>query len=371
MVLDTVPSNTMLRRIAASTSTTLRVNGQDLLSFAGTNLLGLGHHPEVLAAAQECLSRCGLSAAASRSTSGNFAEHENLEEALAEFLGLEAALILPSGWLANEAVMQAYGDELDTVLVDADAHTSLWTSTTLTRAQVIDCGASDLTRTHALLDRHGEQHLALLTDGLFPMQRRIAPLAEFLRLLPRKGILLVDDSHGLGFLGQGGRGSLSGAGVSDPRAVMTGSMAKALGAGGGFIASSTGTIERIRRRADAFVGTTPIPPAVAAGARAALQILEREPERVRRLRAHAARLTAIGKRMIQDDAEGRSPVLALPVSDQKAGRALEQKLAAHGLYIPWTEYGGGPGALRVAVSSEHTTRDLERLEEALLQHYQP
>jgi len=359
----------MLRRIDASTSTTLRVSGQDLLSFSGTNLLGLGHHPQVLAATQDCLARTGLSAGASRTTSGNFAEHENLEEALAEFLGLEAALLLPSGWLANEAVMEAYGDELDTVLVDADAHASLWISTALTRAQVIDFGASDLTRAHALLDRHRDQHLALLTDGFFPMQGRIAPLAELLSLLPRKGILVVDDSHGLGFLGKGGRGSLNGAGLQDQRVVLTGSLAKALGAGGGFIASSRGTIERVRRRAESFVGTTPIPPAVAAGARAALQILESEPERVRRLRAHAARLSTLGKRLGLDIPDHQGPVLALPVEDQPTGKQLETQLAAKGLFIPWTEYGGGPGALRVAVSSEHTSADLTLLEEVLLQVY--
>ncbi|MDE0905534.1 MAG: pyridoxal phosphate-dependent aminotransferase family protein [Planctomycetota bacterium] len=361
----------MSRRIDASTPTTLRVNGQDLLSFAGTNLLGLAHHPKVLAAAQESLARCGLSAAASRSTSGNFAEHENLEEALAEFLGLEAALILPSGWLANEAVMEAYGDELETVLVDSDSHASIWTASTLANTQVIDCGAGDLTRAHALMDRNEDKHMALMTDGMFPMRRRIAPLADFLRLLPRKGMLIVDDSYGLGFLGKGGRGSLSGAGISDPRAVLTGSMAKALGAGGGFIASSTGTIERIRRRAEVFMGTTPISPAVAAGARAALQILEAEPERVRRLRAHAARLSPLAERLGLDPGDGRGPVLPLPVEEAKEGRRLEKQLAAEGLYIPWIEYGGGSGALRVAVSSEHTGKELERLEAVLLRVYEP
>lgn len=359
----------MLRRIDASTATTLRVNGQDLLSFAGTNLLGLAHHPRVIAAAQACLARTGLSAAASRSTSGNFAEHENLEEALAEFLGLEAAVLLPSGWLANEAVMEAYGDELDTILVDADAHASLWVSTALTRAQVIDCGASDLSRAHALMDRYGDQHLAYLTDGLFPMQRRVAPLAHFLGLLPRKAIMLVDDSHGLGFLGSGGRGSLNGAGLNDPRLIVTASLAKALGAGGGFIASSRGTIERIRRRAESFLGTTPIPPAVAAGASAALEILEQEPERVRRLRAHAARLIPLGQRLGIADTKGSGPVLALPVANQSRGRRLENELAKEGLFIPWAEYGGGPGALRVAVSSEHTSKDLDRLEEVLERVY--
>lgn len=357
----------MNHRIEASTATTVRIGGRDLLSFAGTNTLGLAHHPEVLEAAREALARCGLSSAASRTTSGNFADHEHLEEALAEFLGVEAALLLPDGWLADEAVMEAYGDELDTVLVDADAHAALWISTALTRAQVIDCGSGDLMRAHALLDRHGDHHLALLTDGLFPMQGRIANLHDLLQLLPRTGLLVVDDSYGLGFLGEGGRGSLSGSGIADSRVVVTGSLAKALGAAGGFVAGSAGTIERVRRRAEVFAGTTPIPPAVAAGAAAALRVLEREPLRVRRLRSHAAHLGQLGDAFGVERPEVHVPVLALPLPDETAGKLVVHSLIDRGLFVPWTRYGGGAGALRIAVTSEHTTADIDRLQEVLLE----
>lgn len=357
------------RRVESSTATTVRVGGRELLSFAGTGYLGLAHHPEVLDATAEALRRCGLSASASRTTSGNFADHEHLEEALAEFMGVEAAVLLPDGWLADEAVMEAYGDELDTVLVDADAHASLWISTALTRAQVIDCGSGDLMRLHALLDRHGEHHLAVLTDGLYPMQRRMPNLHDLLQLLPRTALLVVDDSHALGFLGEGGRGSLSGAGMKDSRIVTTGSLAKALGSSGGFVAGSAGTVERVRRRAEAFAGTTPIPPAVAAGATAALRVLEREPVRVRRLRAHAAHLTRIGEALGQEHPQVSVPVLALPLPDEERGRALERALDEAGMFVPWTQYGGGPGALRISVNSEHRSEELDRLQAVLEAHW--
>lgn len=353
------------RRVEAATATTLTLGGRERLSFAGTGYLGLAHHPEVIEAAREALGRCGLSAGASRVTSGSFEEHEALEEELARFLGVEAALVTTDGWLADEAVLEAHGPELGAVLLDRNSHDSLRVAARLAGASAQEYDAEDLAGADAFLERHTGSRIAVLTDGVFPMRQRIADLPELLARIGPDGLLLVDDSHALGMIGEGGRGSASQHGLTDPRLVTAGSLAKSLGASGGFVAGSAARVNGVRERAEAFASTTPVPPAVAAGARAALAVLEREPERHARLLDNARALGELGRALGRTPNPIPIPVLAVPVPDAARGAALERALDEAGLFIPWITYGGGAGDLRVAVTSEHTVEDLERLRSAL------
>lgn len=354
-----------VRCAEAATATTLTVGGQELLSFAGTGYLGLAHHPEVLDAVRETLGRCGLSAGASRVTSGSFVEHEALEEQLGRFLGVEAALVTTDGWLADEAVLEAHAGELDAILVDRNAHDSLRVAARLAGAPVEEYDAAELAAADAFLDQNPGGRVAVLTDGVFPMRQRVADLPELLGRAGEDGLLLVDDSHALGMLGTGGRGSASQHGLQDRRLVTAGSLAKSLGASGGFIAGSAAAVERIRARAEAYASTTPVPPAVAAGARAALGVLEREPERHARLVANARALGELGRSLGRVPGPIPIPVLAVPVPDAGRGAALERAFTAAGIFVPWITYGGGAGDLRVAVTSEHTPEHLDRLRTAL------
>ncbi len=353
------------RRVEAATATTLTLGGRELLSFAGTGYLGLAHHPEVIEAAREALGRCGLSAGASRVTSGSFEEHEALEEALARFLRVDAALVTTDGWLADEAVLEAHGPELGAVLLDRNAHDSLRVAARLVDAPVEEFDAGALEAADGFLARHPGARVAALTDGVFPMRQRIADLPALLSRVGDAGLLLVDDSHALGMLGEGGRGSASHHGITDARLVTAGSLAKSLGASGGVVAGCAERVERVRAGAEAFASTTPVPPAVAAGARAALAVLEREPERHARQVANARRLGELGRRLGREPNPTAIPVLAVPVPDAERGAALERALASAGIFVPWTTYGGGAGDLRLAVTSEHAPEDLDRLASVL------
>lgn len=353
------------RRVEAATATTLTLGGRELLSFAGTGYLGLAHHPEVLEAVREALGRCGLSAGASRVTSGSFEEHEALEERLARFLGVEAALLTTDGWLADEAVLEAQAGELGAVLLDRNAHDSLRVAARLTGAATHEFDPADLGDADAFLAGHPGARVAVLTDGVFPMRQRIADLPSLLGRAGEDGLLLVDDSHALGMLGDGGRGSASQHGLDDPRLLTAGSLAKSLGASGGFVAGSASRVGRVRERAEAYAGTTPVPPAVAAGALAALTVLEREPQRHARLLENARALGELGRAFGRTPNPVPIPVLAVPVPDAARGAALERGLAEAGIFAPWTTYGGGAGDLRLAVTSEHTPQHLDRLRAVL------
>tara|TARA_R110002126_G_scaffold10067_10_gene45083 strand:- start:17638 stop:18729 length:1092 start_codon:yes stop_codon:yes gene_type:complete len=351
-------------RIEASTATTMTIDGTTHLAFAGTNFLGLAHHPDVHEAVRATLATCGLSASASRETSGNFAAHERLEESLAEFLGVEAALLVPDGWLANVALFEAFAGEIRCTILDADSHPALWHAARQIDGRLLDYGSGDLMRAHALADRYVDEHMVIATDGVFPRQGRYAELGQLLRMLPPTGLCVVDDSHGLGLIGTGGRGTAHGHGLRDPRIVITASLAKSLGATGGVIAGSAATIERVRRRSETYAGTTPIPPAVAAGAVAALDVLIREPARVERLKANASSLNRLLRRLDLRPPGHTVPQVHLPV-DEALGQTLIEHLERASIFVPFRGYGGGAARPIIAVNAEHKAADLTRLEEAL------
>ena len=356
-------------RIESLSPTRAIVDGQELLLFAGTNMLGLAQHPDVVEAAREELGRCGLSATAARETSGNFAVHEQLEEALARFLGCQSALLISDGWLANLALAQAYQGELRTSLVDADSHASVHEAAHLASERVHDFGSGNSVRAHALIDRFGSEHLAVWTDGVFPLLGRYADLGNLLRPLSPTGLLVVDDSYGLGVLGPGGRGTAAAHGISDVRLVITASLAKALGGAGGVIAGSGITVDRIRRQSQAYRGTTAMAPHVAAGVHAALMVLEREPGRVDQLHVNASAVFRMLGRLGHKPPGHGLPALPIPIKDEEQGRALTARLRTAGFFVPWIDYpGSGGGCLRIAVSSEHTKEDIEALEQALATH---
>lgn len=356
--------------IERASAVTVTIGGKELLAFQGCDYLGLSHHPDVIEAAQRAAAD-GLSCGASRETTGNRQVYERLEESLAELLGSEAALVTSSGYLADLALLQGLREEGRVALVDADAHPALLDAVRATGLEMHDYGPGDLNRAHALLDRFGDSGPILLTDGVYPIGRRLAPLQELLRVLPSRGHLVVDDSHGLGVLGPAHAGVASYWGVQDARLVITASLAKALGAAGGVIAGSASVIARVRHRAESHHGSTPPPPPMAAAAVAAIDVLSNDPRRRERLRANATALQRIGMRLGVLGVDPALPVLALPVQDEADGVSLQAGLRAQGIFAAHVHYPGAPsaGVLRLSVNAEHGAADLRRLEEALAPMY--
>lgn len=354
--------------IEARTARTVTVDGRELLAFAGCDYLGLAVDPRVLAALAETAARTGLSASASRETSGAFAAHERLEAALAEFLGTESALLATDGYAADLALLQGLADRVEVALVDADAHTSLFDAARLAGIEAQDFGKGDLMRAHALVDRNRDRGLVVLTDGVFTMQGRLAAANELLRMLPYdESWLVIDDSHALGVLSDRGRGTLEVYGLEDARLVVTGSLAKALGVPVGFLAGSHDVLSRVRRRSDLHVGSTAVAPPLAAAALAALDALQAEPERLERLHANTRQLHQIGRRLGRPLRGSFLPVLPLAIDGAAEGARVHAALRDRGLFVPYVRYpaAASEGVLRLAVTSEHTAADLRRLEEEL------
>jgi len=389
--------------IERRSATTALVDGVSCVAFAGCDYLGLSQHPAVRQAALDAIARCGTSSGASRATSGTTPLHLELESALAEFLDVEDALVVEDGYVADLAVARGLADSAEAAFVDAESHPSLADAARLSGLEVFPFAGDDLTRAHALLDRHIGGAALVLTDGAFTNSGRLARADHLLRMLPERGTLVVDDSHLLGVLRERGRGTLEVYGLRDTRVVVTASLAKALGASGGVIAGSADRIERIRRRAAPFVATTALNPASTAAAIAAVRLLETEPERVERLTANTGALHRAARRLglmprgtflpvlrlgeveLEDPADATHDPAHTDVETDAARTesvaqdgardvlgALAQALRSAGLFAPLIRYPGVRGAqLRITVSSEHTSDHLALLERTLADHLTP
>jgi 7-keto-8-aminopelargonate synthetase-like enzyme len=356
--------------IGASTATTLEIEGRELLSFAGCSYLGLAHHPRVIEALHAGLENQGISSGASRATSGNSVAHVELEEHAARFLGCEAALLVPNGYLANLVVAQGLAADHDLALVDARAHASTRDALAASGWNVAEYAHADAGDASRVLREHRPSSVAIFTDGVYPASKTIAPLRDLLALLPRdRGTLVVDDCHASGVLGARGRGTCEHFGLSDPRIVITTTLSKAFGCLGGLIAGTAQVVERVRERSRAFVCASPIPPALARAGSAAIRELEEHPERLARLRANASRLREHFAKLDLPAPELDLPVFAFTLRPAERMERVQRALLERGIFVPMLRYPDGfddeHGYLRVAVNAEHSPADVGRLSREL------
>lgn len=360
-----VDTELQVERISA---TKVVIAGRELTAFSGCGYLGLAQHPELVAIATRELSTHGLGVAASRTTSGTSSAHVELEHALARFLGTPTALLSADGYLSNLVAAQALSAHIELALIAEGSHVSVLDAVHATFPQRALVRTVDDVR--AAVDAASGRYCALFTDGLFASARRIAPLAELVALLddPQQQLaaLVVDDAHGVGVLGARGRGSCEHAGVAHERLLITGTLSKALGSFGGFIAGQPRFIAHARAHSQAYAGATPIPTAYARAAQSALAIVEREPERLARLRAAIARLRAGFLRLGLPVSDFDNPVFAFAPPNGLDTQRVHASLLRDGFFVPDVEYPDGLGRyLRVALCSEHDARAVDALLESL------
>lgn len=278
-----------------------------LLDLASNDYLGLARHPEVVGGAAAAAQLWGAGATGSRLVTGSTALHAELEDELAAFCGFEAALVLSSGYAANLAAVTALTGTDTLIVSDAGNHASLIDGCRLSRAETVVTPHGDTEAVRKALDGH-EGRAVVVTDSVFSVDGDAAPLAELSVLSrPHGAALLVDDAHGLGVLGDGGRGALDAAGLAgDPGAVATVTLSKSLGSQGGAVLGPARVIEHLVNTARTFIFDTGLAPAAAGAALSALRLLRREPERAVRAREVAAglhrRLAAAGLTAVRPDA---------------------------------------------------------------------
>ena len=334
-----------------------------LVSFAGCDYLGLSVAATVRNEFCAGANAFVVSACASLATTGRTSAHEDLELALAGFLGVESAAVLPDAFLANLAVVESLSPQTR-LFLDERAHPSLLAAARSTGRPYETFSHVNVETVRSLLGRSpAGEPVALLTDGVFTPSGRRAPLGEYLDLLPPSGILIVDDCHGLGVLGRHGRGSTEDAGLGDARVILVATLAKAFGCYGGVIAGATTRLASIREQSMAYVATTALPPALAVAGREALRLFVSEPQRLATLWQNTllmrAGLEALGFSFAADP----FPVFALVLETSGHGPRLETALLEEGIRLPFLSYPGGPsaGCLRATVSAVHTAEQVERL----------
>jgi 8-amino-7-oxononanoate synthase len=348
----------------------LNVDGRDYLTFCSNDYLGLANHPDLLAAAHQGLERFGVGSAASPLVCGHTGAHQALETELAAFMRMPRALFFGNGYMANLGIVPALTGAGDTVFSDRLNHACLIDATRLSRADCKIYPHGDLDALEILLKASTGGRKLIATDAVFSMDGDIAPLPQLLALCEKyDALLLIDDAHGFGVLGEGGRGSLSHFNIDSPRVIYMGTLGKAAGVYGAFVAGQADLIEWLMQRARTYIFTTGAPPSLATALSAALRLIAGEPWRRERLRA----LT----RQLHDGLAGspwrlmpsQTAIQPLAVGDNQAALDLMAALLARGIWAPAIRpptVPAGTARLRISLSAAHSEADVARLIEALL-----
>ncbi len=332
--------------------------------FAGCDYFRLASHPAVKAAVKQGLDQYGLNVAASRLTTGHHLLYSRLETALAEFFAAPSAVLVGSGYATNLIVAQALRNDVSHLLIDARAHVSLRDATRFFSSPVLEFKHRDPRDLARLLARlRGNVKPLLLTDGVFSHDGQIAPLKEYLKILPANGCILLDDAHAAGILGATGKGTAEYAGVPRRRIVQTVTLSKAFGVYGGAILCGRPLREKILSRSAMFAGSTPLPLPLANAALKSIELLRTDPGLRCRLSHNVNYVKSALRSRGLPVAETPSPVIAVVPRHAAEARSIRRCLLARGVFPSFIHYPGGPAAgyFRFAISSEHTRSQLDAL----------
>ena len=355
-----------LRTVMSAPTGRIILDGREVINLASNNYLGLSTHAKVLDAAVEATRAFGTGASGSRLISGNSELYATLEAALAKAKGTEAALVFSSGYAANTGVIPVLAGERALILSDALNHASIIDGCRLSRATKKVYRHCDVAHLKALLaESAGFQRRLIITDGVFSMDGDIAPLPDICEVAAQHdAMVLVDDAHGFGVLGENGGGTVAHFGSQHQEGIIQmGTLSKAIGGLGGYIAGSRALIALLINRARGFIFTTGLPPATLAAATAALNIMRSSPELRHRLLSHAKRLKTalveLGFKLLPSETQILPVVLGSP---QRAVQVAETLLSV-GVFAPAIRppaVPSGTSRLRVTVMASHTDADIEQ-----------
>ena len=364
-----------LRTVEGMQGPTMRHGGRTLVNLSSNNYLGLANYSAIIEASVEAARAAGASGAASPLISGHMAAHEELARALAAFKRKDAALVFGSGFLANVGLITALAGEGDAVFSDALNHASIVDGCRLSRARVHVYPHANLNRLEDALRNSRARRKLIVTDGVFSMDGDLAPLPGICELADKYGaMLVVDDAHGTGVIGKGGRGSGAYFGVEDGVSVSMGTLGKALASYGAFTCADSGVIDYLVNKARPYIYSTSLPPAVAAASRAAVRVVESaEGERRRENLANLcarfrAGLRYIGVRVSEPPPGAEIPIFPIIIKDTEKTLALAEYLMEAGVYLlairPPT-VPEGTSRLRATLMATHTEAQIDRTLDAL------
>ncbi|MGA4993665.1 glycine C-acetyltransferase [Nonomuraea bangladeshensis] len=360
------------RVITTPQSAEVGVAGREVLNFCANNYLGLADHPEVVAAAKEALDRWGFGMASVRFICGTQEVHKELESRLSEFLGMEDTVLYSSCFDANGGVFETLLDAQDAVISDALNHASIIDGIRLSKAQRLRYANRDMAELEARLKEASEARRRLIvTDGVFSMDGYVAPLREICDLADRyDAMVMVDDSHAVGFVGPTGRGTPELHGVTDRVDIITGTLGKALGgASGGYVAARAEICALLRQRSRPYLFSNSLAPVIAAASLRILDLLETTSEARERLRANTARFRAAMTEAGFDILPGDHPIVPVMIGDAAEAGAMAERLLDLGIYVVGFSYPvvpQGQARIRVQLSAAHREEDVDRAVDAFV-----
>jgi len=354
-----------IRTIESAQGAWLQVDGQRVLNFCSNNYLGLANHPRLLEAARTAMEKYGLGPAAVRSIAGTMSLHVELEKRLAAFKHAEAVITFQGGFNANLAAIPALVGKEDVIFSDRLNHASIIDGCRLSGAKIIAYdhnSVAHLKEVIAAEKKNYRRHL-IITDGVFSMDGDIAPLPEIYEVAANENILLmVDDAHGEGVLGRGGRGIVDHFGLHGKVDIEVGTMSKAFGAVGGIVAGNATVIEWLRQRARPFLFSSAMTVPDVAACLAALEVLEESTELVDRLWENARYFKTEMQKLGFDIGLSETPITPVMLGEAPLAQAFSRQLFENGVFamaIGFPTVPKGKARIRVMISAAHSPADLE------------
>ncbi len=359
--------------ITATSGAFIYLENKKLINFGSNNYLGLAQNFQVKLASIINTWRFGSGSGASRLISGNTIIHEALEHAIASLKGSETALVYPTGYMANLGAISTLIGQDDVVILDHLNHASIVDACLLSKAKIWVYPHKDVQRLDEVLENTKKRNFRrkwVITESLFSMDGDIAPLPEILKICENhQALLMIDEAHATGVLGENGRGALEYFGI-DPKKVpiMMGTLSKALGSLGGFIAGEKELIDYLRNRSKTFIYTTGLPTSVCSGALKAIQLITKSNQWVEKLKANIDYFYNGLKKAGIDCPKDKTPIIPIITEIEINTMKASQKLKEEGFFVPGIRpptVPEGEGRLRISLMATHTKEQLDGVLEAI------
>ncbi|MBN2828980.1 MAG: pyridoxal phosphate-dependent aminotransferase family protein [Candidatus Cloacimonetes bacterium] len=364
--LDKIGFYPYFREINSEQDTEVYCNGKKMLMLGSNSYLGLTNHPKVKEASIEAIKKYGTGCAGSRFLNGTLDIHIQLEEALARYVGKEAALAYPTGYQSNVGAISALVGKNDFVITDKYDHASIIDGCKMSYGKMERFSHNDMKSLEMVLKKIDSKNSLIVVDGIFSMEGDIANIEEIVRLAKQYGAeVMVDEAHSLGVLGKNGAGAAEASGLIDDVAVIMGTFSKSLASIGGFIAGDHDTIHYLKHHSRALIFSASLPPASAASVLAALEIIEQEPERIDRLWENTHHMLKSFNEMGYDTGLSNTPVIPLHIGDMMTTMKMWKLLDEEGVFINPVIPPAVPPTQCLIRTSFMATHTIEQLDVAL------
>jgi 8-amino-7-oxononanoate synthase len=357
------------REIESGPDAEVTLDGRRMIMLGSNNYLGLARHPRVKAAALEALERYGVGTTGSRCLNGTLDLHADVERRLARFFGRHAAIFYTSGYMANLGVISGLAQRGDFVIVDRRAHASILDGCRLSTAEVKRFRHNDVKDLERVLESCGSAGKLVAIDGVYSMEGEVAPLPAIVEACRKYGARLVlDDAHGLGVLGEHGRGTAEHFGLEDEVDVIVGTTSKSLPAVGGFAVGDAQVVHYLRYTNRPFIFAASPPPAAVAAVRTALEVMEQEPALRKRLWAGTRRMLEALRAMGFDTGASSTPIIPITAGSVERTFHVWKALSEEGIFVnvvlpPAVPTGGC--LIRMTLTAAHTDEQIDRVLDVL------